>query len=43
MLDHLRSHGHVILQVRVEGDRRIGLADLREETGQQRVLVTDIA
>ncbi len=30
-------------RVRIEGDRRIGLADLREETGQERVLMTDIA
>ena len=39
MIDHLRDDGHVVLQIRVKRDHRIGFADLSEQTSQQRVLM----
>lgn len=43
IVDHLQNDRHVILQVGIERDHRIGFSDLWEQTGQQCVLMSDIA
>jgi hypothetical protein len=43
ILDHPRDDRHVVLQVRVKRNDCIGFSDLREQSGQQRILVSDIA
>ena len=43
IVDHLQNDRHVILQVGIERNHRIGFSDLCEQTGQQCILMSDIA
>ena len=43
VLDHLGDDRNVVLQIGVERNRGVGFADLRQQSGEQRVLVADIA